>query len=136
MIGVDTNIVLRYLLADDDAQHRMAAQLIDRRCSPDEPALVSDVVLAEIAWFLTRRLKLSREDIAGQLIALLENTHLHIASAAAALVALLAYRDGNADFADYFVAALNSEHGAPRTYTFDKDAASDGSLTLLTKAAP
>ena len=61
MIGVDTNIVLRYLLVDDIKQHRMAVKLIDESCSEHEPAFISDVVLAEIAWFLTRRLRLPRE---------------------------------------------------------------------------
>jgi predicted nucleic-acid-binding protein len=132
MIGVDTNIVLRYLLADDDQQHRLAVQLIDQTCSPDDPALVSGVVLVEIAWFLSRQLRLPRAKIVDHITALLDNTHLLIANSVSALLAVIAYRDGRADFADYFIAALNREHGVDRTFTFDQDASRDGALVLLT----
>ncbi len=134
MIGIDTNIVLRYLLADDGPQHQLAAKLIDENCSPHEPAFISDVVLAEIACFLTRRLRLSRAKVVDHLTALLNNSHLLFANSVAALLAVIAYRDGRADFADYLVAALNREHGVDRIFTFDQDAARDGALVLLTKA--
>ncbi len=134
MIGIDTNIVLRYLLADDGPQHQLAATLIDENCSLHEPAFISDVVLGEIAWFLTRRLRLPRAKVVDHLTALLNNSHLLFANSVAALLAVIAYRDGRADFADYLVAALNREHGVDRTFTFDQDAARDGTLVLLTKA--
>lgn len=60
MIAVDTNVLLRYLLADDDIQHKKAQSLIENQ----RPVLITDVVLAETIWTLTgKRYNLDKEAI-------------------------------------------------------------------------
>jgi predicted nucleic-acid-binding protein len=130
--GIDTNVLLRYVLKDDAGQARAAADFIDRRCSTGNPALVADVVLAETVWFASRRLRRSRAQICQMLLGLVDNAHLAVFDEGAVLAAINAYAEGPGDFADYLVAATNRAHGAAKTFTFDEKAARNGALTLLT----
>jgi predicted nucleic-acid-binding protein len=131
MIGIDTNILLRYLLDDDAAQSKAAVALIDDTCSAHNPAVVSDVVIAEAAWFMTRRLKLDRLQLTGIVFDLLDNQNLKFVSADAAQAAAVAHRDGKGDFADYFIGALNHKFGTVTTMTFDRAATDHQFMTLL-----
>ena len=131
MIGIDTNILLRYVLADDRVQHGLAANLIDETCSEDEPAFLSEIVLVEAVWYLVKKQRRAKQEIVDLLFALADNPHLHLADEAAHLAAVNAYAEGRGDFAEYLIAASNAVHGVRTTYTFDRDASKDGVLTLL-----
>lgn len=122
MIGVDTDILLRYVLADDDAQHRRAARLIDERCSETSPAFLSEIVLVETVWYLTKKQRRPKKEVVDLLFALADNAHLRLADEAAHLAAVNAYAEGRGDFAEYLIAASNAGHGVSPTYTFDKNA--------------
>jgi predicted nucleic-acid-binding protein len=131
VIGIDTNILLRYVLADDVAQHRAAARLLDETCCEDAPAFVSEIVLVEAVWFLVKKQRRPKREVVDLLFALADNAHLCLPDESAHLAAVNAYAEGRGDFAEYLIAASNAGHGVPETYTFDKDASKDGALILL-----
>lgn len=132
MIAIDTNVLLRYLLDDDDAQSQAARRLVDETCSSLDPAFVHDVVLAELVWVLKRNPSSGRPKTVQTLRSLLENEHLAFSDDSAIAAAIDAYEAGPADFADYLVAAGARSHGATPTYTFDLDAAKSPAFVLMT----
>ena len=82
MIGIDTNVLLRLLVRDDEAQVRAAERFIATHCSPDSPGFVSLVVVVETAWALRRFYLYDRSQIAAALGSLLDVAELEIESAA------------------------------------------------------
>lgn len=131
MIGLDTNVLLRYIVRDDAAQAKAASRLIEGRCSKEAPGHVSQVVLAELAWVLGRGYGYAKEEVVKVLAAILSSAELRVQEAALAWAALRAYQAGQADFADYLIGAVNESAGCETTCTFDKRAAKSGWHTLL-----
>jgi predicted nucleic-acid-binding protein len=131
VIGIDTNVLLRYILEDDGDQSPRAGKLIDRECSPEDPALVTNIVLAEAVWFLDLKLKRPKSQIVEVLWAILDNAHLAFENADAVEQALQEYETGPADFADCLIAMTADANGASSTATFDKDAAKRPPFQLL-----
>lgn len=122
MIAIATNILVRYVLDHDDPKHILAVDLIDGRCSPEKPAFVTHVVLAEFAWVARRVYKLSRADTASALAAIIDNSGLVVEEPRIVEIALRAFAQGSADFAEYLIAAVADARGARPTYTFDEKA--------------
>jgi len=131
VIGLDTNVLLRYIVRDDAAQAKAASRLIEGRCSKEAPGHVSQVVLAELAWVLGRGYGYAKEEVVKVLAAILSSAELRVQEAALAWAALRAYQAGQADFADYLIGAVNESAGCETTCTFDKRAAKSGWHTLL-----
>ncbi len=124
MIGLDTNVLLR--LGDDDqpAQRDRARALV--RSQGANGCFVNTIVLAEFAWTLTRSYKLLRRDAAARIELILEAPEFVVASADEASRAVEKFRAGPADFADYFLAEINSSAGCAATATFDGAALKSG----------
>jgi predicted nucleic-acid-binding protein len=118
MIGLDTNVLLRLFIEDDPAQCKRARRFVDA-ATVDEPCLVNQVVLAEFAWALAKKMKSNRAEVAHLIEEVLSADDLNIPQRRAAQGALAAYRAGKADFPDYFLAAINAELGCASTATFD-----------------
>lgn len=131
MIGLDTNVLLRYIVRDDASQARAASRLIEGRCSKDTPGHVSHVVLAEVAWVLGRGYGYAKAEVVKVLAAILSSAELKVQDAALAWAALRAFQGGQADFADYLIGAVNASCGCEKTFTFDKRTARSGWHTLL-----
>lgn len=131
MIGLDTNVVVRFLAQDDDRQSLIATRVFSR-LTRDDPGFVSSVVLAEVSWVLTRSYRLSREALAETLEGLLRSTELRVENAGPAWRALGLFRSGEAiGFADALIAETGALAGADKTYTFDRTAAAEGGMKLL-----
>jgi predicted nucleic-acid-binding protein len=124
MIGLDTNVLLR--LGDDDepVQRDRARALV--RSQGANGCFVNAIVLAEFAWTLTRSYKLSRGDTAARITIILESPEFVVANLDEASRAVQRFRDGPADFADYFLAEINTSAGCAMTATFDRDALKSG----------
>ena len=131
MIGLDTNVVVRYLAQDDRGQAAIATRLIEGSLTPDRPGFVSLVVLAEIAWVLEDCYELSRKEISALVERLLRVRQLKIQDADTAWQALRAFRVGNSDFADCLIARIGAACDCERTVTFDKAAARGAGMDLL-----
>lgn len=121
MIGLDSNIVLRYLVRDHATQATAAQTIIDRELSSDEPGFINRLVLAEIAWVLRRLYGYSRAEIADATEALLSASCLRVEDADLVSVAASRARSG-ADLVDALLGASNSRAGCARTLTFDRRA--------------
>ncbi len=131
MIGLDTNVVVRFLAQDDQVQSAIANRFMSR-LGREKPGFISSVVLAEITWVLSRAYKSSREDIARAVEGLLRSAELIVENADAAYRALAIYQASpSAEFADALIAETASLAGAAETVTFDKNAASSLGMRLL-----
>jgi len=131
VIGLDTNVVVRFLAQDDEKQSPIATRLISR-LSKDKPGFISAVVLAEISWVLARAYKTPREDLARAIEGLLRSAELVVENAEAAYRALGVYiGSASVEFADALIAETASLAGADETVTFDKVAAAEAGMTLL-----
>ena len=120
MIALDTNILVRLILHDDEAQARAAERLLLRARRDDTPLFVADVVLCELVWVLKRRAGVSREEIASTLDRLLRTELIVVADMAVVENALAAYRAGKGDFADYLIREQSKAAGATEVATFDR----------------
>jgi predicted nucleic-acid-binding protein len=129
VIGVDTNVLVRYIMQDDRVQSRLATAMLDA-LTPERPAYVSAVALAETSWVLSSTYGAPRSELAEAIEALLDADALVVEHAASARRALVACRSG-ADFADAFIAAINQQAGCGESVTFDKDAAKRAGMRLL-----
>jgi predicted nucleic-acid-binding protein len=129
LIGLDTDVLVRLCVRDDSNQVEAALKLLSG--APPASVRVSVVVLAELTWTLLRRYRLDRSALIATVESLLSRVELDIEGRSAVMIALKWYRNGNADFADYLIAALNREAGATPTYTFDERAASSPAFALI-----
>lgn len=130
-IGLDTNVLVRYLVQDDERQHALASEVMHQRCTPDAPCQVSVVVLCELCWVLERCYDVDRDGIAEVIEQLLDVAQLVVADRVAVREALANFRAGNADFPDHLIAWLNREAGADVTVTFDRRAGKQPHFELL-----
>ena len=124
MIGLDTNIVLRYLVKDDPEQAGLAKGLMES-LTADNPGWISLVVLAEIVWSLKRTYKLEKDQIAAIIDKFLESRQLVIEQSELVDTSLALYRNNRAGFADCLLCVAAPSAGCSSVVTFDKIAARD-----------
>ena len=123
MIGLDTNVLVRYIVQDDPGQGEAAARLIDGRCTASSPGYVSVTVLVELVWVLAGAYRYERRVVATVIRQLLRTIELMVEDRDAAWSALREFEAGAADFADCLIARRNRARGCTQTYTFDRAAA-------------
>lgn len=131
MIGLDTNVIVRYLVQDDVDQGRAAAKAIGSQCTVEDPGFVSLLVLAEIVWVLDRAYGYPRDQVWAALGALLDTAELRVEQPDLARRALATYREKAIDYADCLIGLSNVVHGCEVTLTFDKRAAKSGWHRLI-----
>ena len=131
MIGLDTNVLVRYLVRDDPEQTVTAIEAIETRCTPGEPGFISQIVLCELVWVLEQSYQQSREQVALILEKVMKTNSLSFENLPLLWRALQDYRAVNVDFADAVIAQKNSKHGCVTTLTFDKKAARLPAFTRL-----
>jgi predicted nucleic-acid-binding protein len=122
VIGLDTNVVLRYLLQDDAKQARQANEIIDGRLSEREPGFLSLVCVLEIVWVLRSLLRQSSVQIAGHLERLLAADSLVVQNEQQVFEAAFALKRGTGEFEDALIGALDAWAGCETTLTFDRRA--------------
>ena len=130
MIGIDTNVLVRYLAQDDDVQSLVASRVIDA-LTVEAQAHIPIVVLVETVWVLSRAYRSSRAQIAATIETLLRARELVVENAEIAYLALATYQATNADFADALIAHGARRAGCTETVTFDKAAAASTGMRLL-----
>jgi predicted nucleic-acid-binding protein len=119
LIGLDTNVLVRFLVRDDEAQAQRARRLFEREISAAQPAFVSLVTLAELAWVLRSRYRATREEVVQIVESLLAEPHVRVQDEDAVWLALEDVDQLRVDFADALIAGLNRLHGCSHTVTFD-----------------
>jgi predicted nucleic-acid-binding protein len=122
MIGIDTNVLVRYLVRDDQLQFDKARRLINHEVSTGEPVLVSLLVLLETEWVLRSRYELAKGDILIAFTALLEAAEVDFEDEPSVEHAIYMWKDSAAEFADCLINARNRRLGCRATATFDSKA--------------
>ena len=123
MIGLDTNVLVRFFIADDMAQGERAARFIEARCTIEDPGYVDRVALCEMVWVLSRGYGYGRREIARVVEALLASRDIVLEDHETVRGALRAFERGVADFADALIGLVNRARGCEVTATFDRKAA-------------
>jgi len=129
MIGLDTNVVVRYLTHDDSAQAAAVTKLF-ASLSADDPGFLSLTVIVETVWVLRGSYGLKKGEIADVLEMLLRSKEIIVERADLVVQALRKFRAARADFSDCLIERCGSEAGCEYTVTFDKRA-SDAGMKLL-----
>jgi predicted nucleic-acid-binding protein len=119
MIALDTNVLVRFLVEDDEVQTARAAALIKRAIEGDERLFASDIVMCEVAWVLGTSYKTPRAEIATVLRRLVGVRHLAFASTDLLARAPGAFDRGKGDFADYLIREQAKAAGSTAVATFD-----------------
>ena len=123
MIGLDTNVLLRYLVQDDPTQSPKATEIIERRGTKEDPGFVSLVSILEIVWVLGSLYKRTRGEIADHIEMILAADTLEVQNEQEVYQAVIALRNGSGTFEDALIGALGVWWGCSATVTFDENAA-------------
>jgi predicted nucleic-acid-binding protein len=122
MIGLDTNVVVRYLAQDDPVQSAKATQIFERRLTEREPGFISLVTMVETVWVLDTVYGLTAQEIAHAVERMLQVDTLLIQNEQEVFTAVVALKLGRGSFADALVGALGAWAGCSSTLTFDRKA--------------
>ena len=123
MLGIDTNVLVRFLVRDDEAQFEKARKLIKREVAAGRRVFISLLVLLETEWVLRSRYSLSKFEIIAAISGLLDATDIQFEDEPAIEVAIFVWKESAADFADCLIGARNKRLGCRATATFDARAA-------------
>ena len=131
MIGIDTNVLVRYLTQDDPAQARRVDSLVNRAIAENDVLYIDAVVLVETVWVLRARFRYTKAEIIVALDELVESAVFEFEDRNSFRLALHAFRNGSGNFADYFIGLRNVAAGCEHTVTFDRGVRNRPSFVLL-----
>ncbi len=130
MIGLDTNVLVRYIMQDDVKQSAKATELIESLGS-DNPGYITMVSVVELYWVLTTSYGLTGLQAAQAFEAILRTKQFLVERPDQVMRALRVFGDGRADFADCLIERSASAAGCEQTMTFDVKAAKHAGMTLI-----
>lgn len=126
MIGLDTNVLVRYLTQDDRKQSAKANALIEEELTAQSPGYITSITIVEVVWVLESCYDQSKEGILDVLHALLTTKQLVVERADKVYLAMRRFSKANADFSDALIAVMSEQEGCNRIVTFDKRAVNVG----------
>ncbi|MFM7800556.1 MAG: PIN domain-containing protein [Limnohabitans sp.] len=130
MIGLDTNVLVRYIMQDDPKQSSKATQWVES-LTEDNPGFITLVSVLELYWVLTTCYQLTGQQVKQALEALLRSRQIVVDRADQVLRALRVFEAGKADFADCLIERIAASAGCRQTMTFDAAAAKHAGMTLI-----
>jgi predicted nucleic-acid-binding protein len=122
MLGIDTNVLVRFLVRDDEAQFEKARKLIKREVAAGRRVFVSQLVLLETEWVLRSRYALPKIEIIAAISGLLDATDVQFEDEPTIEEAFFVWKEGAADFADCLIGSRNRRLGCRATASFDVNA--------------
>ena len=122
MIGIDTNVLIRYIVQDDPGQSRIATRMIEENLSPENKGFIPSIVLCEVIWVLKRFYRQPKEQLLLVVKTILETEVFEVEHRDCAWRAYYDFDEGPAGFSDYYLARINKTYGASFTVTFDERA--------------
>jgi predicted nucleic-acid-binding protein len=122
MLGIDTNVLVRFLVRDDGIQFEKARKLIRREVAAGHRVFVNQLVLMETEWVLRSRYVVPKNQIIEAISGLLNSTDIQFEDEPSIEEALFIWKESDADFADCLIAAKNRRMGCRATATFDRKA--------------
>jgi predicted nucleic-acid-binding protein len=130
MIGLDTNVLIRYIMQDDAKQSPLATRLIES-LTPESPGFVPLVSVIELGWVLSSAYELDRNQLVDAFEGLLRTKELVVERAEIVWKALRVLQGTNGDFADCLISCSAAAAGCRKTMTFDRGAAKSSGMTLI-----
>lgn len=130
MIGLDTNVLVRYIMQDDPKQAAKATKLVEG-LTTEAPGFITLVSVVELVWVLSSCYDLSRAQVAQALEVILRSKQLVVDQAEHIVRALRAFSAGSADFADCLIERIAASAGCAQTMTFDTAASKTAGMTLI-----
>ena len=130
MIGLDTNVLVRYIMQDDARQSPKAAKLMES-LTVDEPGFVTIVSVIELGWVLSTSYDLDRGQVAQALELMLRTKTVVVDRADEVMKALRVFKASSADFADCLIECTAASAGCSKTMTFDVGAAKAAGMILI-----
>lgn len=130
MIGLDTNILVRYLTQDDSVQSAKATEIIEQRLTASNRGFVSIVTMAEIVWVLDRAYGFTNKEITAAIERMLQVEVLLIENEQEVFAAMITLKRGQGAFADALIAELGAKARCTHTLTFDRKASRLPGFTL------
>lgn len=131
MMGLDTNVLVRYILQDDPTQSAAATTFIESACTVVSPGFVCHIVLVEVVWVLEQGYGYDKESILTVLKQISATAELALETPHLVRQTIQTFANGNAGFADCLLSAINRHNGCEDTVTFDKKAAKLADFRLL-----
>lgn len=131
MIGLDTNVVIRYLVQDDKKQSALATRFIEKTLTVEAPGYINHVTLCEITWVLQRCYGVTKAQLKAIIESVLTTKQLLVENVEVVWKALRAFNANNADFCDALIGQANIHDGCEHTVTFDKKAAALSGFDFL-----
>jgi predicted nucleic-acid-binding protein len=131
VIGLDTNILVRYLTQDDPKHAALANHLIEQTLTAAQPGFVSTVALVELVWVLESGYQCDRSKVAEVLERLLRAKTIVVEHAEVAWQSTRIFATTKSDFADCVIARTGHANGCDSTLTFDRTAAKGAGMQLL-----
>ena len=131
MIGLDTNLLVRYLVGDDPGQFDRARAEIEAAANREDPLMINAIVLCEVVWVLSSAYDYSRTEIADAIEQILSTAQFNIEWGDQARQALKDFKTTKAGFTDAFIGRINSSLGAAPTMTFDRELAPLSTFRVL-----
>jgi len=131
LIGLDTNVLVRYLAQDEKTQSAKASQFIETQITNDNPGYINHIVLIETVWVLESCYELSKPSIVNVIQQLASTKQLLLQDSEVLLKALRLYSTSNIDYPDALLVLINAHNGCETTITFDKKAGKIKQFTLL-----
>jgi len=130
MIGLDTNILVRFLTQDDEVQCKIVNRFFGK-LTTESPAFVNNIVFCEMIWVLESNYKFTKKEIVQRIRFLLSAGEIEFENLAILLNALDYYEKENADFSDCLIGKINKKSSCEFTFTFDKSATKNENFKLL-----
>jgi len=130
VIGLDTNVLVRYIMQDDTRQSPLASKLVES-LTADAPGFVTLVSVVELVWVMESCYALERAQLGEALEGLLRTKEFVVERAETIWKAVRVFRDGTADFADCLIERCAAAAGCERTMTFDRNAAKTCGMSLI-----
>ncbi|MCC5874223.1 MAG: type II toxin-antitoxin system VapC family toxin [Gammaproteobacteria bacterium] len=130
MIGIDTNVLVRYLTQDEPTQSARATRFFESELGPDNPGYISIVVLVETVWVLQRLYRATPPEIRGTIRELLGSDRLHIDQRDVVGRAITIADEQGCGLADAIIFASAVHAGCSKVVSFDRGAVRAG-MTLM-----
>ena len=131
MTGLDTNVIVRYLVRDDKKQAEAAAAFIRKATTAGESCFINHIVLCELVWVLESAYEYEKTEIADVLEKILATKQFELESKDVVRQAVHDYRRSSGDIADYLIGRANQAHGCGRTATFDRALRNSAAFVVL-----
>lgn len=131
MRGLDTNFLVRFLVADDPKQTQIVADVIATAEESNERLYVGTIALCELVWTLRSAYRIGRKEITSAIEVLLGSGVFAFQDRDLVRQALAHYRSGRADFSDYLLGEQNGRAGCTETLTFDRQLKTTAGFRLL-----